>query len=129
MNKSTNALEIVCDGDSWVFGCEIADPNIATQYPKTTHPGVYDFLEKNDVYRHPKIFSTHLAKLMDANVVNLSWPADDNGTILRRTLHYITNTYIAENRSTDNLFVIIGWSSPERNSFWYKDDKIDYLIK
>lgn len=119
---SDNKLEIVCDGDSWVFGCEIADPKIAARYDASTHPGAYDFLEENDEYRTPKIFSTHLAKLLDARVTNLSWPADDNGTILRRTIDYISAEYLSTGKSTENLFVIVGWSSPERNSFWYKDD-------
>jgi hypothetical protein len=115
-------IEIVCDGDSWVFGCEIADPKIAARYDASTHPGTYDFLEENDEYRIPKIFPTHLSKLLDAKVTNLSWPADDNGSILRRTIDYISAEYIATGKSTENLFVIVGWSSPERNSFWYKDD-------
>ena len=117
------ASEIICDGDSWVFGCEIADPNIANRYPPDTHPGVYDFIEENDSYRTTKIFPTHLAKLLNVPVTNLSWPADDNGTILRRTINYISQKYLANNIPTDNLFVIIGWSSPERNSFWYKDNE------
>jgi hypothetical protein len=61
---------------------------------------------------------------MDADVTNLSWPADDNGTILNRTITYITTNYINKGLPTDDLFVIIGWSSPERNVFWYKDDEI-----
>lgn len=117
-------LKIICDGDSWVFGSEIADPEISKKYPVNTHPGAYDYLEENDNYRIPKIFPTHLGKIMDADVTNLSWPADDNGTILRRTINYITNTYIVNNIPLDNLLVIIGWSSPERNSFWYKDESI-----
>jgi hypothetical protein len=60
---------------------------------------------------------------MDAEVINLAWPADDNGTILNRTITYITTNYIAKGLPTDDLFVIVGWSSPERNSFWYKDEK------
>lgn len=120
----TNTLEIICDGDSWVFGSEIAAPEIASRYSKDVHPGLYDFLEENDAYRRPRIFPTHLAKLMDANVINLSYPGDDNGTILRRTIEFITGEYIAKNRSTENLLVIVGWSSPERNSFWYKDDRL-----
>ena len=117
-------LEIIIDGDSWVFGCEIVDPEISKKYSPDSHPGKYDFLQENDLYRIPKIFSTHLSKIMDADVTNLSWPADDNLTILKRTMNYITNNYIAKNKSVENLFVIIGWSSPERNSFWYKDDNI-----
>lgn len=124
IESNSEPLEIICDGDSWVFGSEIVDPEIAKNFDSTIHPGVYDFEEANDHYRRPRIFSAHLGRLLNADVTNLSWPADDNGTILRRTLEYISNEYIAKNRSTKNLLVIVGWSSPERNSFWYKDEKI-----
>lgn len=125
----TIPAEIICDGDSWTFGCEIADPDIAKQYAGDTHPGQYDFLKENDSYRVPKIFPSHLAKLLNAPVTNLSWPADDNGTILRRTINYISQKYLANNIPTDKLFVIIGWTSPERNSFWYKDEELSHLFR
>jgi hypothetical protein len=118
-------LKIICDGDSWVFGSEIADPEISKRYDGTVHPGKYDWMEENDEFRVPKRFTTHLAKIMDAEVTNLAWPADDNGTIVNRTITYISSNYLAKGIPTDNLFVIVGWSSPERNHFWYKDDKID----
>lgn len=114
-------LEIVCDGDSWVFGCEIVDPKIEATYPSGTYRGVYDYMEFNDAYRVPRIFPTYLAQLLDAEVTNLAYPADDNGTILNRTMVYLSKEYIAKGRSTENLLVIVGWSSPERNVFWYKD--------
>jgi len=116
-------LKIICNGDSWVFGSEIADPQISIRYDGTVHPGKYDWTEENDPYRIPKIFPTKLSKIMDAEVTNLSWPADDNGTIVHRTISYITTNYIEKEIPTDNLFVIIGWSSPERNFFWYKDEE------
>ena len=116
-------LKIICDGDSWVFGSEIADPKISERYDGTVHPGKYDWLPENDTFRIPKIFTTHLAKIMNAEVTNLSWPADDNGTILNRTISYITENYIDKKISTTDLFVIIGWSSPERTFFWYKNEK------
>ena len=114
-------LEIICDGDSWVFGCEIVGPELAAKFPDNTYPGRFDYYEENDAYRIPRIFPTHLAKLMDANVTNLAWPADDNGTILNRTMVHISKEYLAKGKSTENLLVIIGWSSPERNVFYYKD--------
>lgn len=127
--KKKTQSEIICDGDSWVFGCEIVDPDIAAKYPADTHPGAYDFLEGNDDYRTQRIFTTHLARKLKTRVTNLSWPADDNGTILRRTINYISQKYLATNTPTDKLFVIIGWSSPERNSFWYKDDEKSQLFR
>jgi hypothetical protein len=114
-------LEIICDGDSWVFGCEIVSPEIVANYPNGTYLGEYDYYENNDSYRVPRIFPTFLSKKLNATVTNLAWPADDNGTILNRTMVYISNEYLAKGKSTENLFVIIGWSSPERNVFYYKD--------
>jgi hypothetical protein len=122
-------FKLITNGDSWTFGSEIVDPNLVSKYSDKKHVTEFDHFTENDNYRVPKIWPTHMAKLMDAEVINLSWPADDNGSILRRTINYITNTYIANNTSIDDLFVIIGWSSPERNSFWYKDDSISRLFR
>lgn len=122
-------MKIICDGDSWVFGCEIVNPEISNRYSVNTHPGEYDYIEENDSYRIPRIFPTHLGELFNAEVINLSWPADDNGTILNRTISYITNNFISKNLPTDDLLVIVGWSSPERNFFWYKDSTISHRFR
>ena len=92
--SDASKLEIVVDGDSWVFGCEILHPELRNKHPWNKEPVWYDHLEENDSYRIPKIFSTHLASMLDCKVTNLSWPADDNGTILRRTISYVTNPWL-----------------------------------
>jgi hypothetical protein len=116
-------MKLICDGDSWVFGCEIVDPEISKRYDKSIHPGRYDYLEENDNYRITKIFPTILGELMNVNeVVNLSWPADTNDIILDRIITYVCENIINKGLSTKDLLIIIGWSSPERNNFWYKDD-------
>jgi len=114
-------LQLICNGDSWVFGSEIVDPELAKNYPQHVHVGNYDHLKENDHYRIPRIFPTKLAAMLDADSVNLAWPADDNQSICNRTIEYITENYINTGIGTDNLFVIVGWSSPERARFWYKD--------
>lgn len=123
-------LEIVCDGDSWTFGCEIVDPSLTEKYGgKNIHPGRYDYFKENDNYRIPKIWPTFLERELNAKCYNLSWPADDNGTILNRTIDFITRNYLIKKKDTKNLVVIVGWSSPERNFFWYKDEKINYKFR
>jgi hypothetical protein len=123
-------LEIICDGDSWTFGCEIVNPELVKKYGGVNiHRGVYDYYVENDKYRIPKIWSTFLEEELNATCYNISWPADDNGTILNRTIDYVTTNYILPKKDTSNLIVIVGWSSPERNSFWYKDDKVDYKFR
>jgi hypothetical protein len=115
--------QLICNGDSWVFGSELVDPEIAKKYPPTMHVGNFDHLEENDAYRVPRIFATKLGNMLDAEVTNLSWPADDNQSICNRTIDYLTTNYISQGLPTDNLFVVLGWSSPERVKFWYKDDE------
>lgn len=122
-------LTIICDGDSWVFGSELVSPTISHKYSPNVHAGEYDWIDENNEYRLSKIFSTELANLLDANLINLSWPADDNNTILNRIITYVTSNYIIKNIPTDNLFLLVGWSSPERNSFWYKDDELNYNMR
>jgi hypothetical protein len=119
---SVNKLTLITNGDSWTFGSEIVSPELVNANPDATHVCQYDFYENNDAYRVPRTYPSYLAEKLNANVVNLAWPADDNGSILRRTIDYITTNYIAANKSTEDLFVVVGWSSPERNSFWFKDD-------
>lgn len=122
---------IICNGDSWVFGCEITSPEIDKKYggPVDVYRGTYDFFDENDEYRIARIWPTYLKNYLDCETINIAWPADDNKTIVYRTIDYITRNYLATNKSTEDLVVIIGWSSPERNSFWYKSENVDWHFR
>ena len=124
MNKT-----FICNGDSWVFGSEILEPNLNGTLKNGQHVTTIDYMPDNDAYRCPRIFSSYLAEIADATSINISWPADDNTTILYRTMDFVTNKYLKENKSTENLMIIVGWSSPERNSFWYDDGKLSMLFR
>jgi len=122
-------MKIIFDGDSWTFGCEIVHPDIQAKYPENVHPGEYDFLEINDEYRTRRIFPYFMSKSLGCDYVNLSWPADDNKTIIERTMSYLSSEYITKGKPTDELFVIIGWTSPERNSFWWKNKNLSQKFR
>ena len=111
--------QIICNGDSWTFGCELTDPEVDRKYggPVKVYRGEYDYFEENIPYRTARIWPTYLRRYLDCQTVNLSWPADDNTTIYNRTIDYVTREYLSKSRSTENLVIIIGWTSPERNSF------------
>jgi hypothetical protein len=126
MNKNQT---FICNGDSWVFGSEIIDPTQQKNLANGKHVTTIDYLPDNDAYRCPRIFSSYMAEIADATSINISWPADDNTTILYRTMDYVTNTYLSQGKSTENLMIIIGWSSPERNSFWYDDGQLSILFR
>lgn len=116
---------LITNGDSWVFGSEIIDPKIRAKYPSNLHPGNYETNLENDEYRLPRIWPNKLGTLLGADVINLGYPADDNESIYERTIDYLTGTYINAGLPLNDIFVIVGWSSPERSRYWYKDDKIN----
>lgn len=118
--------KLICNGDSWTFGSEIVDPLIKAKYPPNVHVGQYDHEKENLSYRTERIWTTYIKEYLDCDTVNLAWPADDNKTILRRTIDYVTQEYLIPGKSTEELVVIVGWSSPERNSWWYKDNSQEY---
>ena len=123
--------KLICNGDSWTFGSEITDPKVDKIYggPKKVYRGTYDFKEENAPYRTQRIWSTYIREYLDCDTVNLGWPADDNTTILNRTIDFVTREYLAKGKSTDELIVVTGWSSPERNSFWWHDEEINWHFR
>jgi len=115
-------LHLILDGDSWTFGSEILDPSLIEKHPNT-HPTSNDWKVENDLYRKSNIFGSHLGEMIGAKrITNLAWPADDNLTILRRTMAFITNNYIKKKIPLEDVFVIVGWTTPERTHFWFKDE-------
>lgn len=114
-----NRFRLIVSGDSWTYGSEIRDPLL----PNT----VNDWDEPNDSYRIPRIWPTKLGNLLGTNdVVNLSYPAASNDRIVRHTVGWLTENYISNNVPTDNIFVIVGLTSPERKDFYYRDDNNNF---
>jgi hypothetical protein len=112
MKKNSRRL-VVC-GDSWTYGSEIRDPLLPAS--------VNDWDAPNDDYRLPRIWPTKLGKLMGAEeVVNLSYPAASNDRTVRHLIGWLTEHYLKPGRSTEDLFVVVGLTSPERKDFYYKD--------
>lgn len=118
---TTNDMILITNGDSWTYGCEIVDPSLLEKYPDTTHLTQIDYLPENDDYRLPRIWPTKLAELLKCNVINLAEPGDDNTSILSRTQEYVLHL-LSQGVKPEQLFVVIGWTSPERRDFWYKSD-------
>jgi Family of unknown function (DUF6071) len=107
---------ILVAGDSWTYGSEIRDPRLPSS--------INDWDTPNDHYRLPRIWPNKLGKLMGVtDIVNISYPAASNDMIVRNTVGWLTQEYLAPKKSTENLFVIVGLTSPERKDFYYKDKK------
>lgn len=116
------------NGDSWTFGSEIIAPEFLVD-PSKAYSADYkairegaDYHPDNDYYRIPRIWPTHLGRLLQFdNVVNLSWPARSNDTIYKSTVHWLMENYILPQKDTSDLIVVIGWSSPERKNVVFED--------
>jgi len=113
--------KIVVVGDSWTYGSEIKDPAL----PNT----INDWDAENDSYRIPKIWPTKLGNLLGtSDVINLSYPAASNDRSVRLLVGWLTQEYLSKNKPTDELFVVVGLTSPERKDFFYIDEKISNWI-
>lgn len=106
--------KLIVAGDSWTYGSEIRDPAL----PQS----VNDWDDPNDAYRLPRIWPTKLGKHLNIDdVVNLSYPAASNDRIIRNLVGWLTQEYLSVGKDTSELLVVVGFTSPERKDFYYRD--------
>jgi hypothetical protein len=111
----TNTKLILCDGDSWTSG-DMINPELKVTWVNDP---------TNDSYRLPKVWPHMLGKLLNTEVLNISQAGSSNDGIVRRTLDNV-NHYLEQGNNPEELFVIIGWSSPERKDFYYRNPRDMY---
>jgi hypothetical protein len=108
--------KLIVIGDSWTYGSEIRDPNFSDE--------IKDWDQINDEYRLPKIWPTKLTKTLGFDeCINLSYPAASNDRSVRVLINWLTQEYFIKKKSTDEIFVIVGLTSPERKDFYYKNEE------
>lgn len=104
---------IYANGDSWTAG-DIVDPDkFGDQNQYAMHPD-------NDGYRLPRVWPHKLGKLLNKEVLNKAVAGSSNDAIVRNTVNDVLG--LLNKYKPEELFVIIGWSSPERKDFFYKED-------
>ncbi len=108
---------IYCDGDSWTAG-DLLDPNLE----KKGIGWINDPL--NDNYRLPKVWPHKLGKLCGIEVKNNSVAGSSNDGIVRRVLDSIPK--LLRQYKSEELCVIIGWTSPERKDFYFRDGEKEH---
>lgn len=105
---------ILCEGDSWTSG-DIINPELDVTW--VNHP-------TNDEYRLPKVWPHKLGEMLGIEVLNTSSAGCSNDSIVRRV---VENTFdLLEKYKGEEIFVIVGWSSPERKDFYYDYDGKKY---
>ena len=110
-------LTLVGLGDSWAWGTELIDPT-------TINTPVWDFnlhhLPINQKYRiEHRYLNLFADKIGATSTVDLSWGGASNDTIIRNLIRWLTDNNYMSGRDTGNLFISIGWTSPERKDFYF----------
>ena len=100
---------ILCEGDSWTSG-DMINPKL-----KTLNVNYKD----NDDYRLPKVWPHKLGKLLGVDVLNTSMAGSSNDGIVRRVVSNVLD--LLKKYNGEDIFVIVGWSSPERKDFYFND--------
>ena len=101
---------ILTEGDSWTAG-DIINPTLREEIGGfVNHP-------KNNSYRLPKVWPHKLGEMLGIEVLNTSNAGCSNDSIVRRV---VENTFdLLEKYKGEEIFVIVGWSSPERKDFYF----------
>lgn len=126
-----NKKTILTCGDSFTFGSEIIDPTLSAGKPEPykLEPminGLTDFSSENDEYRTSRIWPTYLGQLSKSDVINIAKPAISNQWIYRSTTGWILKNYISKNISTEDLIVVVGWTSTARREFFFVGENATY---
>ena len=111
---------IICDGDSWTAG-DIMDPKLQKKgITYVNHPD-------NAQYRFPRVWPHKLGKLLDVEVINSSISGSSNDGIVRRIVEEVLK--LLNNYKGEEIYVIVGWTSPERRDFYYRGYWDDSFIE
>lgn len=111
-------MKLINCGDSWAWGYELIDPVAhptpiadleGDPYSLHLEPVHYDFRMK---HRYANLLAN---KINATEVIDLSKTGCSNQSIVRTLTEYLCNN------STDDIFVVIGWTSPIRTEFWLEN--------
>lgn len=124
----SNVTLLVC-GDSFTYGSEIVNPEFLLE-PTVPNKQVqyngkikHDYDTKNDAYRLERIWPTYLGEMLKTSqVINLAKPAVGNRWIKNTTIDWLLENYILQKKSTDELLLIVGWTTPFRREFFFNEN-------
>lgn len=106
-------MKLIGCGDSWAWGAELVLTQTTPEFHMCDHND--HFTPENMEYRLSKRYLKLFADKINASeLVDLSMPAYSNEGIYRTLIRYLAMEGYLSGRDTSDLFVSIGWTSPER---------------
>ena len=125
-------MRLVGCGDSWTWGAELVDP-IEEPIPIMNLEGDQFWRQMkpiNIAYREKHRYLNLLGlKLNATEIIDLSKPAYSNEAIIRVLLQWLSDEGYTNGRDTSDLFISIGWSSPERREFYTNRGDQEYYFE
>jgi hypothetical protein len=122
---------ILTCGDSFTFGSEIINPTLSAGKPEPYKfepmlNSLTDYSPENEEYRISRVWPAYLGELSKSEVINIAKPAIGNAWIYHSTMGWILSNYIEQNKPTDDLIVIVGWTSTVRKEFFFASEGSTY---
>ena len=118
-------VKLVLLGDSWAWGTELLDPAFVPDGDVRRANNFFDNHHKAEhvAYRENNRYAKLFADRIGANqIIDLSKGGASNDTIVRLLLRWLAEQGYTQGKPTDDLFISIGWTSPERKDFFYKEN-------
>jgi len=110
-------LTLITFGDSWTWGSELRKPGLKKSKE--------DWDTSNDEYRLKNVWPTYLSEQLGfTKHINRSFPGASNDMIVRHLVNYILQEYLKPGKPTDDLFLTIGLTSPDRVDLYFKNEQI-----
>jgi len=115
-------------GDSWCWGAELFDPIITPNAKKEFVDHDEHYKPENKKYRLDHRYLTLFGKKIKADeIVDLSLSSFSNDAMIRSLMRWLAVNGYFEGRNTNDLFVSIGWTSPERREHMPSDKNIGII--
>lgn len=117
-------MKLLACGDSWCWGAELVDPAVEPVPIMTLPGGGFERQSKPENIKY-RLENRYINQLADhagiEEIIDLSKPSLSNDAIFRKLLAWLYENGHTDPRNNQDLFVSIGWTSPERTEFYYTE--------
>jgi len=115
-------------GDSWCWGAELFDPKVTPQAKKEFVDHDEHYKLENEKFRLSRRYLTLFGNKINADkVVDLSLSSYSNEAIIRSLIRWLAINGYLKGKNTEELFVSIGWTSPERREHVSSDKSVGVI--